>query len=180
MPSFSIKVNGAEELKAILTQIKLNVESCVSSLLDVLASEGESYAINYLGHIDTGTTLASISALRKGKQAIILAGGNAIWVEFGTGVIRNSGNTHPEVVDSEVPIYPHGGYGKGRGKYTQGWWYYSDTQPNHSSYTRAKNGGYYVHTKGIPQNMFMYHTYEKLVDKLPEYAKECFKEVFKK
>jgi len=179
MADFSIRVNGIEELNAYLKSLIPKVEKSAQEMIKEMAGYGVVTAKAFLGHIDTGATLTSITGVKSGKHAVIVAGGNAIWVEFGAGVVKNAGKTHPEVVDSEIPLYPHGGYGKGKGKWTNGWYYYSDTQPNHNNYTRTKDGGYLVHTMGIEGNMFMYHTYEALIDKLPEIAKESFKEIFK-
>lgn len=187
MSDFSVKVNGVEELSDMLKQLKKRVDKSVKELLNVMASEGEQYAINNLGHIDTGETLASISGLRQGNQAIILAGGNAMWIEFGTGVAKNAGNLHPDVVSSPVDIYAHGSFGAGKGANPNGWWYKNDSltfnQMKYKSYSvsgDANKADLYVHTMGIEANMFMYHTYEKLVDKLPDYAKESFRGIFNK
>ena len=180
MADFTITIKGIDEVEAKLNNLINVCDQRVSNLVDNMLTDGEHFATNEMGHIDTGRTLVSIkSKRRKGsKTGRIIAGGAAIWIEFGTGVARNSGNTHPMVVDSAVPIYPHGGYGKGHGKFTKGWYYPTDNPRDaikkDGKYVMTADGKYIAHTKGVPQNMFMYRTYEMLVNNLPQMAQEAF------
>lgn len=140
----------------------------VNNLISVMCKRGESWAINMVGHIDTGETLSSIHGYRRGNKGVIVAGGNAIWIEFGTGVVANRGNApHPKM--AELGMSPWGTYGKGHGASLNGW-YYPDENGTHEF-----DGQKYSHTMGIPSNRFMYNTAQMLKVAFPELAKEVFK-----
>ena len=132
----------------------------VLALIDKMVEHGEDYAVNTLAHIDTGETLSSIMGYRNGNKGVIVAGGNAIWIEFGTGV-KNNGSAgsspHPKGGELGMNI---GTYGQGKGANPNGWWYYKD--------------GEIKHTYGIKANMFMYKTSLELQRVCPELAKEVF------
>lgn len=138
-------------------------------LISQMCKQGESWAVNLLGHIDTGETLSTIVGYRKGNKGVIVAGGNAVWIEFGTGVIANEGNApHPKAAEfnmspwgtyvwseqKSVPPRPHGGD-------PDGWYYKGDD-------------GRYHRTYGIPSNRFMYNTAQILRKAYPAMAKEIF------
>ena len=144
-----------------LNKYKKEMERKVLVLIDKMVKLGEDYAINSLAHIDTGETLSSIMGYRNGDKGVIVAGGNAIWIEFGTGV-RNNGNVgsspHPKGEELGMKI---GTYGKGKGANPNGWYYLDDD-------------GEVKHTFGIEANMFMYKTSLELQRIYPELAKEVF------
>lgn len=148
-------------IDAAIREIKRNrleVDKKVQELISVMVAEGEDYAINTVGHVDTGETLASIHGYREGNKGVIVAGGAAIWLEFGTGVIRNS-ERHPKA--DELGMKAWGEYGKGHGKDPNGWYY--------------PDGEGWSHTYGIEANMFMYHTAQYLKQIFTEKAREVFK-----
>lgn len=139
----------------------------VVALISQMTRQGESWAINLVGHIDTGETVSSIHGYRNGDKGVIVAGGAAIWLEFGTGVVYNGeGYNHPKA--QELGIYAHGTFGKGHGASFNGW-YYPDPNGTH-----IFNGEPYSHTLGIPANRFMYNTAQMLIKNYPEMAKEIF------
>ena len=132
-------------------------------LVKILCKEGEDYAINAVGHIDTGETVQSIQATRNGNKGVIVAGGNAIWLEFGTGVARNGVvGSSPHPIGDQIG-YTIGTYGQGKGADPDGWWYF-DPASNELK-----------HTYGIEANMFLYRTAQELKRIAPERAKEVFK-----
>lgn len=137
------------------------------ALVSRMTGQGEQWAINFMGHIDTGETLASIVGIRNGNKGVIVAGGNAIWIEFGTGVVNNGfGYNHPKA--EELGMSAHGEYGLGHGSSFNGW-YYPDPNGTH-----IFNGQTYSHTMGIPANRFMYNTAQMLRRDFPDMAKEIF------
>jgi hypothetical protein len=145
-----------------LKRYKLDLSKKTQKLLDMMIGYGEDYAINAVGHVDTGETLESIHGYRSGNKGVIVAGGNAIWLEFGTGVTNNGAagtSPHPEGQANGMLI---GGYGNGGGADPNGWWYY--------------DGDRVRHTYGIKANMFMYRTAQELARIAPELAKEVFAE----
>lgn len=147
-------LEGKKWLRRYTRQLQKNIGEYVKRMLQ----DGEMYAINFLGHIDTGETLNSIMAYRDGDHGLIVAHGNAIWIEFGTGVAYNS-SLHPKAAD--LGMKPHGTYGKGHGANPDGWYYQDDD-------------GNWHHTKGIPQNRFLYNTARQLREEYARVAQEVF------
>ena len=129
-------------------------------LIDEMCKKGEDWAINGLGHIDTGETLTTIMGYREGNTGLIVANGAAIWIEFGTGVTYNgAGYNYPKAVDG---IVGHGEFGEGNGANIHGWFYIG-------------NDGEAHHTYGIPANHFMYNTAQALKSEYWRIAREVFK-----
>ena len=141
-----------------IEQRRKEIESKVDQIIDAMLVAGENYAIATVGHVDTGATMSSIHGYRNGKKGVIVAGGAAIWIEFGTGVIRNK-QPHPKA--NELGMAKWGTYGKGHGADPNGWWYYDENGEKH-------------HTRGIESNRFMYQTAEYLKQHFPQYAIEVF------
>ena len=137
------------------------------ALISLMCRRGEDYAINAVGHIDTGTTLSSIHGYRRENKGVIVAGGAAIWIEFGTGVARNFG-TAPHPKAGELHINPWGTYGEGHGGSFNGWYYEDENGPYEFG------GKHWSHTFGIPANHFMYNTAQELKRACPELAREVF------
>ena len=131
-----------------------------NGLIDKMLREGEDYAVNELGHIDTGETVSTILGYREGNHGVLLVGGNAIWIEFGTGVFFNGeGYNHPKA--EELGMDAHGTYGYGFGSNPNGWYYIGDDGESH-------------HTQGIEANMFFYRTAQRLRPEYARWAKEIF------
>lgn len=141
-------------------------KNCLA-LVDRMTGQGEQWAVNQVGHIDTGNTVASVMGYRNGNKGVIVAGGAAIWIEFGTGVARNFG-TEPHPKAAELGMSPWGTFGLGHAASFNGW-YYPDPNGTH-----IFNGQTYSHTMGIPANRFMYNTAQMLAKSCPEMAKEIF------
>lgn len=140
-------------------------------LVDKMVERFTDYAENELiNHVETGVTFDSLATVKKydsydanSYTARILAGGAAIWLEFGTGVVANPvgvGNyAHPKA--AELGMYGIGEYGHGHGADPNGWWYYDEA-------------GRKRHTYGIPATMFMYHSAWNVRRELPEMARRLF------
>lgn len=138
-----------------------SLEKKSERLVQILGDRGAEYAVRNYGtdHIDTGDTVNSISFTREGKIGTISVGGAAVWIEFGTGVLANEGNSpHPKRDD--VGAVPWGEYGQGLGK---GEWYFPS---RYYGWTK---------TKGIHMNPFMYETAQDLRRDMLDIAKEAFK-----
>ena len=152
-----------ESIKAAIKELntyKRELDKKVNALIELMLKHGEDYAINQVGHVDTGETLSSIHGYRDGNRGVIVAGGNAIWLEFGTGVRHNGpagGSPHPKGTELGMTI---GEYGKGQGANPGGWWYY--------------DGDKVRHTYGIEANLFMWKTARELERVAPELAREVF------
>ena len=145
-----------------------NIEKKGREFVKKLTDLGYDEAINALGHVDTGETLASIEKTVSGNTGRISAGGNAVWLEFGTGVAKNGAagsSPHPLGVEHGMII---GQYGNGHGASPDGWWYPVDGNPDNHERSNWR------HTYGIEANMFMYKTFRKMVEEIPTIAKEVF------
>lgn len=152
---------AAEWVEEYASKLPKKAEEVVDSML----SKGEAYAFFTLGHIDTGETLFSIVGHRNGNKGVLVVGGNAVWIEFGTGVYAEGQTDHP-LLGQIQGIVPHGMYSTtgrtpSQGANPNGWWYMGDDGKVH-------------HTYGIPSNRFFYNTAQMLRRQYPEIAKEIF------
>lgn len=132
----------------------------VTELINRMCKEGEMTAKMLLMHVDTGETLSSIIGYREGDTGIILVGGKAVWIEFGTGVYAPGQVTYPKEYRDDG-IVGHGEWGEKHGADPNGWYYKNEF-------------GEWRHTYGIPANMFMYNTTQMLVRQYAQMAKEIF------
>lgn len=148
--------NAIAELNAYKKSLK---NKCIK-LIELMCREGEDYALNTMGHVDTGETLSSIIGYRQGNIGLIQAGGASAWIEFGTGTVsgKYDGTIPPDLVLPKGWVYP----GKGHGKDRNGWYYYDERD------------GKVHHTFGIPATSFMYRTAQMLRDEVEEYARKIF------
>lgn len=164
MKRITVKVSTSSIDKAIsqLNGYRDEIDKRVKKLIDMMVAHGEDYAINRIGYVDTGGSLASITGYRNGNRGVIVAGGNAIWLEFGTGVYYNgAAGSFPNPLGPSTPgVVGIGTYGEGYGSNPNGWWY--------------NDGGVWKHTKGIPAQMFMYSTIQELKRRFPEMARKVF------
>lgn len=148
---------AAEWLKDYARQVEENAKLLLEAMLEV----GERWMITDIQHIDTGQTISTIAGYRNGNKGYLLVGGAAVWIEFGTGVVRNVGNDpHPKA--AELGMSPWGTFGKGFGSRPQGWWYVGDDGEAH-------------HTYGIMGNKFVYNTAQYLRKACPTMAEEIFR-----
>lgn len=136
-------------------------------LIDRMVKHGEDYAVKNVGHVDTGATINSIHGYRRGNMGVIVAGGNAIWIEFGTGAVHNAEHSYPNPYAQKLGMSAIGEYKtatseqpKGRGLNKNGWYYF--------------DGARVRHTRGIKAQMFMKGTVDELLRKMPEFAREVF------
>lgn len=162
MKHITIQLTGRSIDAAIkeLEAYKAKLNDKVQELIDRMIEYGEDYALNAVGHVDTGTTLTTVMGYRNGDKGVIVAGGAAVFLEFGVGVRHNTPKgTSPHPKGQELG-FTIGDYGKGKGADPQGWWYY--------------DGSEVKHTSGIAANMFMYRTAQELARVAPELAKEVF------
>ena len=146
---------AAKELEQYAESLTAKTEKLVQSLGELGAEKADAYLI----HEDTGETRNSIQFTHEGTSGNVSVGGAAVWIEFGTGVIANSGNTpHPK--KDEVGAVGWGEYGHGLGKGK--WWFIN------------KNGEK-KWTSGIQMNPFMYSASQDMRRDLLKIAKEVFK-----
>jgi len=180
MADISFKVKGIEQALNLINRIAKEFLGSQERILDAMVSEGEHIAINRVGHIDTGETLNSIVGYRSGNQGFVVAGANAIWLEFGTGVRRNAVKHPAPVSTGGVTIYSHGSYGKGKGADPNGWYYptsdirYAKMDKDGNPY-ETQDGQYIAHTYGIPANFFMLNTAQELINTLPTIASKTIR-----
>ena len=166
-----MKTDGLDTLIKGLTRFAQFLDrQATKNLLEKLGKEGVAYAKSQVLNVDTGTTETSIGYRVDGNRLTIEAGGNAVWLEFGTGVAKNP-NAYPVPVEG---IVGHGEFGKGNGANPEGWWYHSDTLKETGANEAmgfspgafpVKQGGWMVHTFGIEQNMFMWKTADMLEER---------------
>ncbi len=147
---------AANELRKYAKSLEKKTERLVSDL----GQAGIEYANMYLAHDDTGETRNSISFDHKKNEGVLSVGGAAVWIEFGTGVLANAGNSpHPK--RDEAGAVPWGTYGKGLGIDI---WEFPSRQYG------------WIPTAGIPMNPFMYETAQSLRFELTDFAKEAFRD----
>lgn len=151
--------NGFAVAQAWLEGYTNRLERNVNELINRMLQDGEMYAANYLGHVDTGETLSTIMGYREGNTGILLVGGNAIWIEFGTGCELNNTASHPKMAELNMSLW--GTYGEGHGADAGGWYYPDDD-------------GTWKHTRGIPMNKFFYNTAQMLRREYVRIAHEVF------
>lgn len=170
-----LNVLSGKSIKKAITEInnvKKLLNSEVDELLKLMLQDGVNFAIKGISnHIDTGETISSIFGYRDGNKGVIVAGGASIWLEFGTGVIKNSVR-HP--VADELGIKEWGTYGHGNGANPNGWYY-----PTDDVRKMVEAGGKlypYAHTTGVEATMFMYNSANQILDNLKQYAQKVFKE----
>lgn len=158
---------------------KQKILGTIHSLMELLMEEGITIAKSQVDNVDSGLTRNSIEGMFiNNEKAVIIAGGNAVWLEFGTGVLRNP-SAYPDQVEGIVPV---GTYGSGRGSNLDGWIF----PTRKTKYVKKKNGRYpkfkggewdgmYIgHTKGIKANKFMLYAKEHLTSIAPGWAIDLF------
>lgn len=151
--------SAVEQLKQYAESLEKKSEKLVQSLGDF----GADCAANYLGHFDTGETLNSIAFTQNRAEGNVSVAGNAVWIEFGTGVLANAGNApHPK--KDELGMSSWGEYGHGYGK---GVWEFP---------SKEYGWGMPIPTKGIPMNQFMYHSAQDMRREMQRIAKEVFRD----
>ena len=139
-----------------------SLQSKTEKLVRSLGEYGAEQAVKNYGtdHIDTGETVESIMYIHRGTSGYVQAGGAAVWIEFGTGVIKNNGASHPKA--GELGMSAWGTYGKGYGANPHGW------------YFPSRYFGWTL-TQGIQMNPFMYNTSQDMRRELLDKAKEVFR-----
>lgn len=161
--TINVSVNSIDKAIKELEVYKTRIEQRLNQLIDRMCADGASYAILNLTHIDTGATQSSIIGYRSGNMGIIEVGGNAIWIEFGTGVLGNRGSDNVHQDRGLLGISEWGTYGKGQGSNPGGWFYYDEA-----------DHGKLKHTFGIPMNPFMEQAAHRLEREFRRKAKEVF------
>ena len=165
-----IRVNpySLESIDNALAILKTFTESTldkVDALIELMVQEGE-----YVASIlclpaesgDTGMSILNESKVvggRHNRYGYIIAGGAAIWLEFGTGVY------YPDNYPGTKPsgIVAHGEYGKKKGSTGDPWVYYDEKQ------------GRFRITRGLPARAFMWETATYLRNHFPELARKVWK-----
>ena len=144
-----------------LETYKRSLKSKTERIVETLGKKGVEYARANLEHIDTGETLESIAFAREGNKGTVSAGGAAVWIEFGTGVVANRGK-HPHDQKSKAGMVGWGEYGDKHGFDPNGWWYYHPVRG-------------LEHTFGIAISPFMYLASQSLRQELTDIAREAMK-----
>lgn len=156
---------SAKSLLSAADKLKKYAESLDDKSDKLVKALGEMGAERAMMHFDegnhkgTGNTRGSIMYEHEGNSGTVSVGGAAVWIEFGTGVMRNSGAAHPK--KDELGMVGWGEYGDGHGADPNGWDFFKD--------------GYKYHTFGITMHPFMYETSQDLRNELLKKAKEVFK-----
>jgi hypothetical protein len=157
-----VTINGIDKAADWLKDYaEHKLKAYCEELITRMLREGEVTARILLTHVDTGNTLSTIMGYREGNTGMILAGGNAIWIEFGTGIVANNGAAYPNPAAEDLNMDAIGTYGRGHGSDLKGWFYKDEY-------------GEWKHTFGIPANMFMYNTAQMLRREYAKMAKEIF------
>lgn len=141
--------------------------------LGYLAKKGARIAKANVVNIDSGATKNSIKGMIvNGNKAVIMAGENAIWLEFGTGVYWNGVNgSYPEPLPDGIDKV--GTHGQGHG--AQSGWYYPTDDERYIIADGYKDDGKGIgYTHGILANRFMFQAKQMLVQKAPKWAENFF------
>lgn len=162
----NVSVQSIDKAIKELEAYKVRIEQRLNQLIDRMCMDGAAYAILNLTHVDTGLTQGSIIGYREGNRGIIEVGGNAIWIEFGTGVLGNSGGDSVHENRAELGVSDWGTYGQGNGSNPGGWYYYDES-----------DGGKLKHTFGIPMNPFMEWAAKRLESEFKSKAREVFSKI---
>lgn len=160
---FSIEsIDNALALLSTFTESTLDK---VDRLIEEMVTEGEHISMILCLPAETGDTQMSITreskvtGLRHNRYGYIIAGGAAIWLEFGTGVY------YPDNYPGTKPsgIVGRGEYGQKKGSTGKPWAYYDEKQ------------GRIRVTHGLPARAFMWHTATYLRNHFPELARKVWK-----
>ena len=171
----SLSSDGIESAIREIKKYKSEIRGKMQQLITAMCKTGEEYAIANVTHIDTGETVNSIHGYRKGNRGVIVAGGQAIWLEFGTGVYWNGyPNNSPNPYGNDLG-FKIGEFGDQHGL-DQGW-FFPTTDPRYEIVKHTANGDVgtgYGYTHGIKADMFMFKTIKELQRRAPELAKDVF------
>lgn len=161
---FSLSEKSIDNAIAELEILKQEIEDTIPRFLKYLARKGVKIAKMNVQNIDTGETVNSIHAEFLSENiAMIVAGGHACWLEFGTGVDWNgTTNDYPLTLPQGIQTYHKPS--------TEGGWLYPSTD---SRYNLIEiNGKTYAYTHGIPAERFMYKAFVELKRKAPDWARK--------
>ena len=165
MKTIDVSLYDVESINKAIAELKAYKKSlndkCIK-LIELMCREGEEYAkIRWLGHFWSGETADSVIGYRRGKIGVVAVGGNAVWVEFGTGLYAEGQMMYPGPLPRG--IVGHGMYGKKKkGQDPDGWTYYDEFT------------GDFYHTKGHPTDPIMWQTARRLENLAADYAKKVF------
>ena len=160
---FSLEsIDNALALLSTFTESTLDK---VDELIALMVEEGEYVALAKCLPAESGETSDSIlteskvTGVRHNRYGYIIAGGAAIWLEFGTGV------HYPDNYPGTKPsgIVEHGEYEKKKGSTGDAWFYYDQKQ------------GRWRATRGLPARAFMWRTATHLRNHFPELARKVWK-----
>lgn len=125
-------------------------------------------SVKFASAIYSGTNDVQVSINPTENGCEILAKGNAVcFIEFGTGVLKNTPDPYPSRPSWIAPI---GGYGKGMGK-RKGWVYRGDPGNGGTVISGDK-----VFTNGDPATMPMYYASKEMIENLERIAREVFEQ----
>lgn len=159
-------IEGAiHRVESYSKDLQKKTEILADKLADDVKANAEKELLNYTNYEYVEETFDSLLIEKSGVYTRnVLAGGGAVWLEFGTGVTHNpvgvGGYAHPKA--AELGMYGIGEFGHGWGSNPNGWWYNDET-------------GQGQHTYGVPATMFMYHSAWATRAKIPNIARGLFK-----
>ena len=162
-----LSVQGIDAAISFVEQEKAKLIEDIKRFLNYLVQNGATFARSKVVNIDTGATKRSIKGMVINRnKAVIVAGANAIWLEFGTGVDRNPTN-YPDPLPNGINQHKSS---------TRGGWYYPSTDDRYCFVVTTKEGEELslAFTHGIAANKFMFQTKQMLIHNTPEWARDFF------
>lgn len=155
-----------EKAIAEVNKAKTKLDGISRELMQELVDEGVKYA-KAMCPFDSGETYDSIHGyITEDGKGMIVAGGNAVWVEFGTGV-KGAESPYPGDESTMNGATPYSGYMSGEhiietkdGRI--GWFY---------PVTNGDGKTEYRFTEGMPSRPFMWETAHHLRAIAPDVAK---------
>lgn len=169
-----MKVRGLDTLIKGLDTLAKSFDARVTrKTLEKLMEYGVKRAKELLVLNDTYNTNDSIKGYIEGNTLTIVAGGAAVWLEFGTGITKAA---YPETPPDD--IVAHGEYDLKKGSNPQGWYFKtSDARlavidEKTGQPWMTKDGEYIAHTMGIDAQAFMWQTAIELEERATQYGLE--------
>lgn len=149
---------------------KQKVLDTIHNFIQMLMDEGVNIAKAEVENIDTGETINSIHGMFINDNiGVIVAGGKAVFLEFGTGVDKNTFYPDPlpeGTTDGTHAIMPPK-------PSTAGGWFYPSTDTRYIRYYTSDGQGI-AFTHGIRANRFMLYAKEHLTSIAPDWANRLF------
>lgn len=159
----TINIRNADGLARTLVELRSGINKMTPQISKAIADDIVSYTdaeysarANEIATVEEAKDTTKWSTLEtvpyrlevemRGPNARVVGSDGASWLEFGTGVKKNSNTNHPFL------MMPYGSYGKGQGASGHSWVF----AKGRKSYGYAATCGMYNATERVRQNISKY------------------------